>query len=535
MSTTPPAAGPTDAEKAMTEVFTALQAQDLPRAMTLAEKALAAGVRHPMLYNLAAHRLELEHRYGDAVVLLEQGLELDPNNLDMLTVLGLCLGKAGRAQAAVSAFDTVLSARPDNAAAHHGKGSALERLGDIEGAERHYQAAADLTPDDVDALSSLSALLARTGRGDRARELAEKILAIDPKRSIARVALAFGELAAGDYAKAEGTLKALLAGPGLDPEARAAAEIALGDALDGQGRIDDAYAAYAAGNAKLQEIRGARPAAANGETHFDLIRRLTDWFAKAPDGAWQPDAGAADGPAARHVFIVSAFPRSGGSVLEQALSGHPDVTVVEGQNSLAEAEAEFVLAPGGLDRLAGLSPTDAARVRAAYWARVADAGVDPKGKTVVDRIPVGAATLGLIAALFPKAKVLFTHRDPRDVVLTTFRRPFLMNADLQPFTTLKGAADLYDATLRLAEVSREKLPLDVADVRYERLTTDPKAELATACGFLGLAWDDRVLEAAQAVAKPAVSGSPWRAYAAYIAPILPVLRPWLDRFGYSEA
>ena len=49
--------------------------------------------------------------------------------------------------------------------------------------------------------------------------------------------------------------------------------------------------------------------------------------------------------------------------------------------------------------------------------------------------------------------------DPRDVVLSCFRRTFMMNASMFEFTTLERSARFYDAVMRLSEIYREKLGL----------------------------------------------------------------------------
>ena len=65
----------------------------------------------------------------------------------------------------------------------------------------------------------------------------------------------------------------------------------------------------------------------------------------------------------------------------------------------------------------------------------------------------------LIAKLFPDARILFALRDPRDVVLSCFRRRFAMNAGMYEFTRLDFAAAYYGAVMRLMQIYSEKLAL----------------------------------------------------------------------------
>ena len=535
MTDTPAVPSQAEGEKFLADIHAALAADQLGKAMDLAVRALADGWRTPLFFSLAAFRFEREGRFLEAADVLEKGLESYPNDLELLTALALCLDKSGQARRAVAAFDTVLQAMPDFAPAHHGKGLALERLADPEGAERHYRAAVDLMPGFADALASLAVFLARRGRHEEARSLAERALAVDPANTEAKLALAVSDLASGAPDKAEPVLRAVLDDPKAAAETRASAAAAFGDALDAQGRYADAFAAYEDANARLRAIRGAQ-SHVESETYMALAGRLTAWFTEA--GEWRPDPGTDEMPAAGHAFIVSASARSGADRLHRALAAHPGAAVVERSDALAAAEQAFLMTPGGLARLATLGADEAKRHREAYWRRTAALAGDLKDKVVVDRAPLGAATLCLISALFPKAKIVLALRDPRDVVLRAFRRPALVNPDLHAFLSLDGAASLYDAAVRLLEASWERLPIEIAEMRLEDMAADPEAETRSLAAFIGIDWDEAMRRAA-AEAPDARMGrsddSRWRSYAAELAPVLPGLAPWVERFGYPEA
>src|SRR5205823_4909072 len=93
--------------------------------------------------------------------------------------------------------------------------------------------------------------------------------------------------------------------------------------------------------------------------------------------------------------------------------------------------------------------------------------VEPAGRVFVDKLPMSTVALPVIARLFPQARILFARRDPRDVVFSCFRRRFGMNPVMFQFLTLDGAAAFYDAVMRLADLYRARLPLDLREVRYE--------------------------------------------------------------------
>ena len=155
----------------------------------------------------------------------------------------------------------------------------------------------------------------------------------------------------------------------------------------------------------------------------------------------------------QHVFLVG-FPRSGTTLLGQVLASHPMIETMEEWSCLDDAHA-FVLEDGGLDRLAALDGAALDRYRAAYWKRVAESGATLSRSVILDKVPLNSVLLCLVAKLFPNAKILLALRDPRDVVLSCFRRQFGMNAQMYEFITLQGAAAYYDAVQRLCHIYRE--------------------------------------------------------------------------------
>ena len=177
-------------------------------------------------------------------------------------------------------------------------------------------------------------------------------------------------------------------------------------------------------------------------------------------------------------------------------------------------------------------------------------GVEPRGRVFIDKMPLSNVQLPVIAKLFPNARVLFARRDPRDVVLSCFRRRFGMNPSMYQLLTLEGAAAYYDAVMRLSGIYGNLLPLPQHLVRYESLVEDFEATARAACDFLGIEWDQGLLDfAAKARARGISTPSAaqvarglnregqgaWRRYAQQMAPVLPILEPWVRQFGYDES
>jgi hypothetical protein len=195
-----------------------------------------------------------------------------------------------------------------------------------------------------------------------------------------------------------------------------------------------------------------------------------------------------------------------------------------------------------------MTAEEANRRRSIYWRGVREMlGGGFAGKVLVDKLPLHTLALPVIAKLFPAARVLFALRDPRDVVLSCFRRRFSMNAAMAEFLDLTSAANFYDAVMNLAREARRVLPLPVLEVRMERMIADFDDETARVLEFLGLTWDDHVRDFADIARERPRTPSDlqllrgldnagvgqWLRYADSIGSVLPTLEAWVAAHGYS--
>jgi tetratricopeptide (TPR) repeat protein len=535
---------PTPADARMQAITSRLRASDWTGASALAEAALAAGDRDPLLHKLRALARQNRGRWNEAADDLRVALAAWPQDFAAWNMLGMCEARAGRPSAAVQACDRALALKPDYAPALVNKAWALELMGEIGAARIAYLAAESLNPSDARSRASLALLDARAGDWRAARERAASVLTRHPGYASAELALAMAMLGEGDAAGSLEMFQRLLVRPDLDPHQRAVAEGMRGDALDKLDRPAEAFTAFADANRHLAALypQGGR------EGGTDKARRLAEAFAALPappSPDRSPDAHRL--PIAGHVFLLG-FPRSGTTLLGQVLNAHRAVTTLDERENLTEAGEAFLNPPDGLTRLVEASSAEIDRLRSAYWRRVERGAPDLSGQVFVDKLPLNTFGLPVIARLFPDAKVIFMRRDPRDVVLSSFRQRFVVDPSTAEFTTLAGAARFYDAIMTLAGTYRARLPLDIHDQSYESLTADFETQTRALCSFLGLDWDpamESFANQAKTVATPSSAqlsrglyrdgSGQWRSYAEQMRDVLPILESWAARLGYEAA
>ncbi len=528
------------------EIASAVTAGDVARAARLSELALREGFIHPIFLNLVAYREIQEGNPAKALELLADAKAMAPGDLNIVNAIGTCHAALGDLPAALQAYDLAISGAPELAPAYYNRGVVHDALGDFARARTDFERAVALQPGYPEALARLAYAAASRGAHATARDYAGRALKHDPAQFSAVLAYAISDIAERRFVEAEQFLSVWLPDPRLSSDNRAIALSLIGDARDGAGDPAGAFDAYSRSNVLLQSIYRAKMEEAAPESPRRQVERLRSHFAATSQETWSVASALVPPERSAPVFLVG-FPRSGTTLLEQALAGHPGIATSEEREFLIDAAADFIVPPQGLARLESLTTEAAARYRAAYWKRAA--ATAPEGKLLIDKLPLNTLFLPLIRKLFPDAKIVFALRDPRDVVFSCFRRRFAMTPQMYEFLTLEGAAGYYDAVMHLAQRYRDTLGLATKYMVYEEVVSDFEGQVRDLCGFLGLQWHSAIGDfaarlAARGVDTPSsgqlVKGlnregvGAWRRYHQQMRPVLNMLAPWVERFGYTE-
>jgi tetratricopeptide (TPR) repeat protein len=517
-------------------------------AAVLAEAALADGLEHPLLFNLKALALEQQGRLAEAEALLQRALTVAPRDIGVRNALGLLLLRLERPADAMLQFTALLQLDAALPFAHASLGNAYFALGLIAEAEASYRRSLERDAQQGVALSGLARIAVSRGAYPEARGWAERAVAALPGFPDAVMSLAAVELSERRVTDAEARLRALLADQRISTLERAYANGLLGDVLDAKNYTDAAFAAYSACNRELQALYGQRFSGEGRALAF--VQSMEQHFRAADPQIWaaRPPPDKRRTGAAGHVFLLG-FPRSGTTLLEVILEGHPNVVSLEENESLIGAVQEFMRQPADVGKVAVAPPAVLERLRTDYWRQVAATGTDVMGKLFVDKNPLNTLKLPLIARLFPDAKILFACRDPRDIVLSCFRHRFRMSAPIHELLTIEGAATYYDAVMRLTLQFSRFFSLDTCLVRHEDVVSEFKREMTRICDFLGIEWDPAMGDfalrtqyresltpsTAQLVKGLSTEGlGQWRRYRPHLAPVLVTLEPWVKRFFYDE-
>ena len=405
-------------------------------------------------------------------------------------------------------------------------------------AVQHYEAALALKPDLVSAWAGLASVKEKLNDLDGAREAADRALSLSRDHDLANLTRATVDRRDGQPEPAMQRLERVFSNAD-SANHRYLAGLQLARCHADLGQHGRAWEVLQGANHVMISSHGD-PASQVGETadySMDTIRSLqTASRQKAPS--------ASNSPANHQPVFFLGFPRSGTTLMDQMLSGHPCIEVIEERELLLPAR-EALRSFGQPQDWLQLDDSQLQPAREAYMEAL-EHWRENEGSLLIDKQPLNAAYLPIIQRLFPKAKILLALRDPRDVILSCLFQPFDLVGAMPYFLEPSSAVDYYDAVMRIVMDYKTRFA-NWHSYRYEDLTHDREPVLRGILNFLDLDWDAAVLRHEHQarrkniatpsyanVVKPVYqhAAGRWRQYNTELAPWIPDLNDWAERLGY---
>jgi Flp pilus assembly protein TadD len=482
--------------------------------------------------NLGTIGLELR-RPIDAIAALRRAIALRPMAAMIHLNLSRALAAAERHDERVAGMRAAASRFPDDASVFLELGLAEAAIERFDDAEQALVQAAKLDPANPASYVELTLLYDNLNRLDDLDALADDVVRKGVPPGEAGFVRAWALRRRGCFREA---LTAAEAVPDTIAVLRRHQLIAgIVDRLDMPER---AFAAYTAMNAAVAQDH---PIPAGERSFLEDVRETTARI----EQSGEVKHGTASVSGLPVPILIAGFPRSGTTLLDTLLMNVPGLHVLEEKPAFDHAR----MAIGSRSGLSTLDHDAIERGRKAYHDAVMNMAPPPAGSTIVDKHPFHMVRMDLIHRLFPTAKIILIERHPCDVVLSCFMQTFQPNRAMRAFTTLTGAAELYDASYTCWQAALSRLALDVHVIRYEQMIADLPGEMRRLLDFLDIEWTDAVLDNQTAAGKRrhiatasyAQVGEPiysraigrFHRYREQMASVLPILAPWAKRLGYE--
>jgi hypothetical protein len=354
-----------------------------------------------------------------------------------------------------------------------------------------------------------------------------------------------------DQAGAENILRKLSTNEAAVPEVRAQAWAAIAQMLDRQGDYEGAMQAMLSCKKILMVGEGTVLRESEG-----LQRHLHDLAQSLNADHFQRWTKAGQAFAPQKLSVLTGFPRSGTTLLEQVLDSHPGLVSSDEREAFGRDIFPALWltpkTPWPTAEVFDAIPVERlAAQRARYLEYMAAALNEPLAERVhLDKNPTLTLLLPGLLRLFPETKLLIALRDPRDVVVSCFMQYLPLNTNSVCFLTLERAARRYAHDLAVWRRLRESVAAPWLELRYEDCVANLEHEARRALEFLGLPWDPQVLHyrerlkakavnspTYEAVSQPLYTSAigRWRHYQKYLEPCFEILQPCIDAFGYEKS
>jgi Flp pilus assembly protein TadD len=394
-----------------------------------------------------------------------------------------------------------------------------------DAAEAAFAEAEKLDPKHAPLLSNVAILRMWQGDFDGARAYCRRALDSNPRDATALKTLADllgNRLPAADLAE----LQAVAESPETTLPDRITAWYSLGDCLDAEDRVDEAFAAYERANALVGEkarVEGLR---------YDRVQskrntaELVSIFGSLPP-APAPAAPADDGPVP--IFIVG-MPRSGTTLVESVVGAHSRVATG------GETAGIRALLPDFLAQARAMSLARIPEEKWAEWRAVYRGLLPPVGDAhfVTDKNPFNFDAVGIIRRLFPAARIVHVRRNPVETGFSIYRNEF---AKLVRFThDLEDVGHFYGEYARVMAHWERVAGGAFTTIQYEDFVTRFPESARELVAYCGLEWEEgcgefwkrdravSTISTMQVRKPPERPGMRAEAYSAHLGPLVEALK-----------
>jgi len=444
-----------------------------------------------MSYNNMGQALQEESALDDALGWYQRALQLDPNSARIHSNLASLLAEQEKYDDALARYALALRLDSSHAEAHSGIGWVQHEQGHFAEAEAHYREALRLKPDLAAAHGNLGTVREEMGDFVEAQSCWRAALRHDPRHAGARAQLATllrDELPEADLE----ALRQQLSEPELTDGRRATLHFGLAQVLDARGHYDQAADSLRQANALALAEGRKRGQGYDPADHARFVAAMMAtctpaFFTRARGLGLETE---------RPIFIVG-LPRSGTTLTEQILASHSQVfgagelrLARDGFDSLAgdPTAAGARLDDRALEALGRLDRETAHRVGGHHLERLR--ALNEPAPRVADKMPDNYLFLGLLAALFPRAKFIHCRRDLRDIAVSCW---------MTNFRHIRWANDPEHIEARFHEYGRLMghwrlvLPVPLLEVDYEETVADLEGVARRLVDWCGLDWEPTCL------------------------------------------
>lgn len=513
-----------------------LQFKKPEHAIELFRKVITIDTNYLPAYNNLGNLYRELKEYDEALKLFNRVLEIKPDFADAWYNIGLVYLAQHQGEQAVNAFRKATELKTKYFRAHFKLGDCYGfLLQDLQAAVGEYDCAIMINPRFIPAYIHKSSVYRLNGKFDLSDKVLREALEVDPSAIDAYLELVKVNTKEADLDKMQSVLNNME----LDLKQLINLHITMGKIYDDKKDYTKAFQHFQQGNTYKQEIE--KYDAEGYHQYIDKqIQTFTAPFIESYSGLGLDTE--------LPVFIVG-MPRSGTTLTEQILASHPAVHGTGETEYMVQVTEKFwqllrkKCKQTTSAEMPHLEKHELEQVVSEYMDYFRK--FEPLALRVTEKMPGNYEQLGLIAILFPKARIIHCRRNPLDTCLSIYFQNFSLRHSYANNLTDLGVH--YRMYLRLMEYWQEVLGDRILTVNYEDMVQDLEKTGRRLIDFVGLPWDDSCLQfhTTERVVKTASqwqvrqklyshSVERWRNYEPWLGPLVEALGDSVNDVVYTD-
>lgn len=448
-------------------------------------------------------------------------LEIDESNIAALMGIAKLCSSSGNLELAKTSYEKVVKLKPTTEGAQIGLALVLSDLGEYKQALSHSEKAMRQSSNDANTMGIVGRIHLVGGNIDDAIKLFRKAIDLEPNNGVAYY----------DYVrnkkikdKKDPIIKQIekALSSGMSASNRRFMLFALGVAYNDSKEFDKAFFYFDKANLLIQTSYSKKV----------ILKFVNDLISVFKPSLFNKYKGLGD-TSRKPVFIVG-MPRSGSTLIDQVLASHSNVFSVGESKAFSDILTKLIVDskkkfPNCVKSLNGETISSLA---VNYLDVIQDNSGD--AERIVNKMLTEYYYLGLIAILFPNAKIIHSMRHPLDSSLSSYFTNFVSSGTEKEWdSTLENIGFTYKKHHEVMMHWKNVLPLPILDIQYEDMVDDLETNARKIIEFCDLEWEEGCLEfyklkrsvqtaSVSQVRKPIYksSVSRWPPYAKYLGPLV---------------
>jgi len=436
--------------------------------------------QEPILSNLLGLSYQGIGQNNKAKDVFIEGLKYNPKNISLKNNLAKSYGNLLQYQLAEKLYNEIIEANPNYSIAYLNLGNQKRDLNQLTDAVKLYEMAIKISPENHIMLYALALAHRGLGNFDNAVKYAKKVTLINPKYTRADLLIS----RCITYDEENWHYKELI----KKTEKRELIEdedielcFSLSKANEDINKINDAYKFLKIGN----DLR-KKKSEYNIDSDLKLIEKIKQLFKNL-----NLEKFSNNNP--KKIIFVLGMPRSGTSLVEQIISSHSDVfgggelpyiDILMKKYFMNNDEIQID------ETLKTIENTNKIQSIANEYLDYTK-NLNINNKFFLDKSLLNFLWIGFIKILFPNAKILHCHRDPKNNCLSIYKN--LFRDGLGFAHNEKDLVKFYKAYEDLMNFWESKNIKNLINVRYEELVNNKDYEIKRIIKHCELEWEENCL------------------------------------------